>query len=149
MQNPELDMEQIRNVGGEDFALVCESLVKAYVGSSPNRIAKVGIKWLATLIRKNKDYGSSVWNTPILAPECSPGTAIRVRMSDKVSRLNQLLSSDDPPNIAESIDDTLGDLGSYCLLELARPGRESNGSPTPEISEAEAEQRAEAYRLEP
>lgn len=92
-------------------------------GDDQLRIAEVGLQWVATLLRKNADYGSSAWEKPILAPECSASAAIRVRMSDKINRLATLLANDCEPEVAESIDDTLGDLGSYCLLELARPDR--------------------------
>lgn len=91
-------------------------------GADQESIAREVIKWGAMLLRKNRDYGSSVWQSPILAPECTPGTAIRVRMSDKLNRLMTLLVQ--PPEVVnESIDDTLRDLGAYCLLELARPDR--------------------------
>lgn len=91
-------------------------------GDDQQRIARTAVSWATTLLRKNRDYGSSVWKKPLLAPECDPGTAIRVRMSDKLERLMTLLNN--PPEVvSESIDDTIGDFGSYCLLELARPGR--------------------------
>lgn len=91
-------------------------------GADQEAIAEEVVKWGAMLLRKNRDYGSSVWQSPILAPECTPGTAIRVRMSDKLNRLMTLLVQ--PPEVVnESIDDTLRDLGAYCLLELARPDR--------------------------
>lgn len=105
------------------IALVEQALAGAN-GPDQERIAVIGMQWLATILAKNSDYGSSAWQTPLLAPECSPGAAIRVRMSDKVRRLERLLTSHACAQVAESIDDTLGDLGAYCLLELARPGRE-------------------------
>ncbi len=58
----------------------------------------------------------------MLAPECDPGIAIRVRMSDKINRLTQLLKASGT-EVDESFDDTLRDLGAYCILELARPNR--------------------------
>lgn len=91
-------------------------------GDDQQRIAIEVIRWGALLLRKNKDYGCAVWQIPVLAPDCDPGTAIRVRMSDKVSRLSTLLQHSAEVR-SESIDDTLRDLGAYCLLELARPGR--------------------------
>ncbi len=95
-------------------------------GDDQRLIAEEVVRWGALLIRKNTDYGSSVWQVPRLAPECDPGTAIRVRMSDKLSRLEQLLSN--PAMVeSESIDDTMKDLGAYCLLELARPNRRPLG----------------------
>jgi hypothetical protein len=99
------------------------------LGPDQRRIADMGIRWLAQLISKNADYGSSVWKTPVLAPDCPPGAAIRVRMSDKVERLMKLLGNPETALVAESIDDTMADLAGYCLLELARPGREVEISP--------------------
>lgn len=94
-------------------------------GDDQKRIADVEIAWIETLLKKNQDYGSSAWQISVLAPECDAGTAIRVRMSDKIARLAQLLAGNDP-QVTESIDDTMMDLGAYCLLYLARPqkGRE-------------------------
>lgn len=90
-------------------------------GDDQKRIADVGIGWVETLLKKNSDYGSSAWQVPVLAPECDAGVAIRVRMSDKVSRLNRLLSGNEQQVKDESIDDTIRDLGAYCLLYLSRP----------------------------
>lgn len=91
-------------------------------GPEQQAIAQEVIRWGALMLRKNRDYDGSVWRKPILAPECEPGVAIRVRMSDKVSRLMSLLEKG-KGEVNESIDDTMRDLGAYCLLELARPGR--------------------------
>lgn len=91
-------------------------------GDEQYRIATVVVRWAAMMLRKNSDYGCAVWETPIFAPDCDAGAAIRVRMSDKVSRLATLLKNG-KGEIDESIDDTLCDLGAYCLLELARPER--------------------------
>ncbi len=101
-------------------------------GADQQRIAKTGIAWVETLLRKNSDYGSSVWKTPVLAPDCDPAIAIRVRMSDKINRLQTLLAGKSAEVSGESIDDTLKDLGAYCLLYLARPiEAETNaGEPT-------------------
>lgn len=90
-------------------------------GEDQARIAKTAIHWVETLLRKNHDYGSSVWQVPVLAPDCDPAIAIRVRMSDKINRLQTLLSGKTAEVSSESIDDTLRDLGAYCLLYLARP----------------------------
>ena len=83
------------------------------------RIAHVGLQWLTTILAKNRDYGSSVWKAPALKPSLSPGDAILVRMSDKVSRIASL--STQAPQVAESLEDTVQDLGAYALLWLARP----------------------------
>lgn len=89
-------------------------------GESQRRIAQTVLEWGVLLLNKNTDYGSSVWDVPILAPECSPASAIRVRMSDKISRINQLLTSGNNL-VPESLEDSIGDLGAYCLLLLAAP----------------------------
>lgn len=91
-------------------------------GDDHLRIAHEVLSWASMLLRKNRDYGSAVWSRPILA-NVDPGTAMRVRISDKIQRLQNLLAIDVTPEVNESIDDTLRDLGAYCLLELARPGR--------------------------
>lgn len=83
------------------------------------RIARVGLHWLTTILAKNHDYGSSVWKQPVLKPSLSPGDAILVRMSDKVSRIASLATQ--PAQVAESLEDTVQDLGAYALLWLARP----------------------------
>jgi hypothetical protein len=88
-------------------------------GKDQQRIALVGLQWLDTLLRKNADYGSSAWKRPKLAPHLSVGDAILARMSDKVERIESL--SGKSAEVAESLTDTMNDLGSYALLWLARP----------------------------
>lgn len=101
---------------------VLEDALAGNRGDEQAAIAREVVRWGTLMLRKNRDYGSAVWERPILAPECDPGAAIRVRMSDKLSRLISLLQR--PAEVTdESFDDTLRDLGAYCLLELARPGR--------------------------
>lgn len=92
-------------------------------GDDQKRIADKCIDIAAMLLQKNRDYGCSVWHRPALAPECDPGVAIRVRMSDKIARLTELLNRESGPSVNESVDDTLLDLAGYIILELARPGR--------------------------
>jgi len=96
-------------------------------GCEQQRIAWIGMAWLCLLLGKNSDYGSSAWKEPVLCPELDAGAAILVRMSDKIERLRTLLgqSGGGGAQIAtETIDDTIRDLGGYCLLYLARPQRE-------------------------
>lgn len=85
------------------------------------RIAAEGIQWIAQMIRKNRDYGSSVWERPALAPDCPSRTGILIRMGDKWSRLCTLLSGKVREVKDESIEDTMRDLGAYALLWLACP----------------------------
>lgn len=74
------------------------------------------IKVVFTLIRKNRDYGSSVFDAPRLTPHLDPGIAIDVRLSDKLNRLEQL-SKTDPEVKSESIDDTKLDIIGYLILQ--------------------------------
>jgi len=91
-------------------------------GEEQKRIALHGLAWLTLMLRKNQDYGGEVWKPPTLCPQMRPGQAILVRMGDKISRLRSLLGKSDSPLVAdESIDDTIRDLGAYCLLYLTRP----------------------------
>lgn len=83
------------------------------------RIAEVGLDWIATLLAKNADYGSSVWNPPVLKPDMAPEDAIFVRMSDKIARIASLQQSE--AQVDESLEDSIKDLGAYCLLQLAKP----------------------------
>jgi len=89
-------------------------------GPDQQRIAETAIDWTKTLLAKNSDYGSSVWEVPLLTPNLDPAQAILVRMSDKIKRIQALMRR--PAEVAnESLDDSIKDLGAYCLLYLARP----------------------------
>lgn len=100
-------------------ALIEESL-DGKRGPDQQRIAEVGSEWLEMLLRKNADYGSSVWKVPLLTPGLDPGDAILVRMTDKIERIARLRTR--PAEVVgESLADSMRDLGAYCLLWLARP----------------------------
>ena len=101
-----------------DFALLTDAS-NGNRGESQKRIADAVVQWAALMLRKNADYGCAVWDPPMLAPKCDAGTAILVRMSDKLSRLVSLQGKE--AEVSESVDDTIRDLGAYCLLLLARP----------------------------
>lgn len=104
-------------------------------GRDQQRIADHGLEWITLILKKNQDYGSSAWKPPFLVPDAYPRDAILVRMSDKIERLRTLYSRNKPGNTAEcdeSYEDTIRDLGAYCLLYLAAPigKEESNETPT-------------------
>ena len=101
-----------------DLDLV-RSALSGSIGPSQPRIAQVGLDWIATLIKKNTDYGDSAWTEPVLAPNLPAKQAILVRMSDKINRLKSL--SQKEALVAESYNDTMKDLGAYALLYLAAP----------------------------
>lgn len=98
------------------------TLLEALLGRrdvDQQRIATVGLQVVSTLLRKNADYGSSVFKSPIMAKHLDPGTGILVRLSDKVERFSNL--SDKEGEIDESLDDTLKDMAGYAILYIARP----------------------------
>lgn len=100
-----------------DLKRLCEALDKD-VGSQYH-IANVGLGIVTLLLRKNVDYGDTAGRSPILAPDLSAGEAILVRMSDKISRLANLLQADkNTAQVAESVEDTMRDLAGYAILWL-------------------------------
>jgi len=106
-------------VSTDNYALLNEARSGSR-GKDQARIAEEGLAFVAMLLRKNHDYGSSAWQRPTLAPEMDVDAAIRVRMSDKIARISRLMTQ-----VAEvedeKLEDTIRDLGAYCLLWLARP----------------------------
>lgn len=86
-------------------------------GDDQKVIVTTGLEILDTLLRKNHDYGGSAWKTPVLAPGLSPREAIQCRMSDKIERLQKLLSGKNPL-VQESIEDSMRDLAGYAVLWL-------------------------------
>lgn len=113
-----------------------EALIRKCLNGEFNRdqqvIAETCREFTATLLKKNIDYGSSVFQRPVLAPDMPADSAILVRATDKVQRLRNLLKKLDevvdviPQVKDESIEDTIRDLGAYCLLWLCYQ-RISNG----------------------
>ena len=100
-------------------ALIAEAL-DGKRGPDQKLIAEVGLAWIEKLLRKNTDYGSSVFRPPILCPGMETTAAIDVRMSDKIARIANLKTAK-AQVVDESIDDTYDDLGAYCLLrKIAR-----------------------------
>ena len=64
--------------------------------------------------RKNNAYGNSFGDTFQRLGLISAVT----RISDKYNRLCNLATHTDIDNLGESIDDTLQDLASYCIMTL-------------------------------
>ena len=69
----------------------------------------------ALLVAKNKNYGDSAFESPILCPNLSAEDALWTRLSDKVKRLRNLREGNSDL-VGESIDDTLRDLAGYAIL---------------------------------
>lgn len=99
-----------------------DNIRAAHAGQSTHDaqiISEVGLSVIDLLLRKNSDYGSSAFVTPILTPNLSPRTAIQCRMSDKIARLSTLLASPaTDPQVTESVEDTMRDLIGYGILWL-------------------------------
>jgi len=65
------------------------------------------------MLKKHADYGPM----NIAAAPGGPMNGLRVRMYDKLARLNNLVDTGDTPNY-ESIEDTLIDLANYAIIGL-------------------------------
>jgi hypothetical protein len=73
----------------------------------------ITLQLLTILYKKHEDYGP-------MNIAGAPGGAmngLRVRMYDKLARLNNLVDTGDTPNY-ESIEDTLIDLANYAIIGL-------------------------------
>jgi hypothetical protein len=73
----------------------------------------ITIELLTIMYKKHQDYGP-------MNIASAPGGAmngLRVRMYDKLARLNNLVDTGDTPNY-ESIEDTLIDLANYAIIGL-------------------------------
>lgn len=79
---------------GELHRLICESLNKTY-------------------IRKNADYGDSYGQLRTKYPD-----SILIRLFDKFSRLERLITGHEAQVKDESIEDTLMDMANYALMEV-------------------------------
>jgi hypothetical protein len=80
---------------------------------NPNDVDIILNELRSIMMRKQEDYGP-------LNIALAPGGAmngLRVRMYDKLARLNNLADKDATPNF-ESIEDTLIDLANYAIIGL-------------------------------
>jgi hypothetical protein len=80
---------------------------------NPNDVDVILNELRSIMMKKQEDYGP-------LNIALAPGGAmngLRVRMYDKLARLNNLADKDATPNF-ESIEDTLIDLANYAIIGL-------------------------------
>lgn len=80
---------------------------------NPSDVDTIVNQLTAILLKKQQDYG------PFNIAH-APGGAmngLRVRMHDKLARLNNLIDTGNTPNY-ESIEDTLIDLANYAIIGL-------------------------------
>ena len=96
-------------------------------------IAEQGLAFIAELLQKNEDYGSSVFDAGPLTPDLDACTLIRVRMNDKIARIAHLVQDEDGnARVAtyEPLTDSIKDLAGYCMLlriAMMRRGDETRG----------------------
>lgn len=96
---------------------VSDNIQSALEGSpSQRKIAELGLRVTDLLLRKNVDYGDSAWTPPALAQGVPVRTAIAVRMSDKLSRWQQLMEASG--GVSESLEKTMVDFIGYGILWL-------------------------------
>lgn len=101
------------------------SALRGEMGDDQRRIAEVFVEQLDKALRKNHDYGNTVFRHPVLAPNLPPDSAILVRWSDKIDRLHNLSKVEG--KVDESIADTVGDAGVYAFLWLVQQRRREEG----------------------
>jgi hypothetical protein len=80
---------------------------------NPEDLFIIGNELQTIMLKKHADYGP-------MNISGAPGGAmngLRVRMYDKLARLNNLVDTGDTPNY-ESIEDTLIDLANYAIIGL-------------------------------
>lgn len=74
------------------------------------QIAEVGVRVVAMLLSKNRQYGSSATSPIRVFSKLDPIEGIHLRMDDKLSRIRNGAADDD--------EDPIFDLAGYCILEL-------------------------------
>jgi hypothetical protein len=74
-------------------------------------------------VKKNQDYGASIFKRPVMRPDLNASSAIEVRMSDKLERIRHLCKGAFPA-VKEVVEDTFIDLGTYCFLWVVAKEKE-------------------------
>jgi len=97
----------------EDF----REALEGNVSESASLLARTCVEVGALLVRKNRDYGNSGHDSPLLAPNMTSREGLQCRMSDKIARLRRLLGGE-TASVEESVEDTFRDLAGYCVLWL-------------------------------
>ena len=123
-----LSNAELRAEGNRADALEnIEIITNALAGDSQDQreIAFIGLQTVAIMIQKNQDYGSSVFNVGAISPDITPEQGLRVRLGDKLSRINNLVAQPDAQRVSESITDTGHDASAYLLLWVIARIRES------------------------
>jgi hypothetical protein len=80
---------------------------------NPDDLQGIFLHLHTIMLKKHADYGPM----NISGAPGGPMNGLRVRMYDKLARLNNLVDTGDTPNY-ESIEDTLLDLANYAIIGL-------------------------------
>lgn len=102
------------NVVEDNLRIITDALAGS--NQDQREIAFLGLQTIAIMVTKNQDYGSSVFNIGAISPDVSPEAGLRVRLGDKLSRINNLIAQPDAQRVSESITDTGHDASAYLLL---------------------------------
>jgi hypothetical protein len=108
------NMPTDQNTVEDNLRIITDAL--AGRNQDQREIAFLGLQTIAIMVRKNQDYGSSVFNIGAISPDVSPEAGLRVRLGDKLSRINNLVNQPGNQQVAESITDTGHDASAYLLL---------------------------------
>jgi hypothetical protein len=80
---------------------------------NPDDLKEIFLNLNNIMLKKHEDYAPM----NIAGAPGGPMNGLRVRMYDKLARLNNLVDTGDTPNY-ESIEDTLLDLANYAIIGL-------------------------------
>lgn len=110
--------ESIMSTDSETAAKNLKIITDALAGDSQDQreIAFIGLATTALMVTKNEDYGGSVFQAGALSPDVTPEQGIRVRIGDKLSRINNLVNLPGNQRVSESLEDTGHDASAYLLL---------------------------------
>ena len=98
---------------------------------NPDDLQQIFLHLHTIMLKKHADYGP----LNISGAPGGPMNGLRVRMYDKMARLNHLTETGDTPNY-ESIEDTLIDLANYAIIGLLVQRGQWEGIPNGKQNEA-------------
>jgi hypothetical protein len=109
------------------YKQLAEAALMALNPTSVDHADEILREAVCLLIRKNHDYGASVFSSGPLTPDLPPETAALVRLGDKYNRL--LTLADKEAMVAESTRDTIFDVLGYSIILLGMAKAETGVIP--------------------
>lgn len=102
-----------------EYQRILNELDSALQSNQPKKLIAMALLDIGgLLLRKNQNYGGSVFHSPVLTPTVHPLTALSVRESDKIARRIEL-GSGSPDLVGETLADTELDHAGYLVLRRA------------------------------